>query len=202
MDIKKAEKLALQLMDEFGLLPEWWFKFDNAKRRFGRCGYSRGKKWIQLSRPLTRLNGREQVEDTIRHEIAHALDIEDRGRSNHSWRWVKWARRVGAKPERCYSASEVKTPEAPYYLHCPACERFYPRHRKANTSRLYSCSCSGSRANSIDRVLIANVSRGQKADIETGSIRWQELPQAQKLAKYLEQRGIKSLYLKRIRQEA
>ena len=51
------------------------FKFDNAKRRFGQCSYT--DKRISLSKPLAsnNLDNFFQINDTILHEIAHALSL-------------------------------------------------------------------------------------------------------------------------------
>jgi predicted SprT family Zn-dependent metalloprotease len=66
------------------------FKFDNAKRRFGYCSYT--DKEISLSKPLCEynLNNFYQINDTILHEIAHALSYKIHGRrgSGHCKRWV------------------------------------------------------------------------------------------------------------------
>jgi hypothetical protein len=71
MKLHDAEQLAIRLMKEFGLASTWRFEFDNAKRRFGCC--HRSQNLISLSRILVEKNTQSEVEDTIRHEIAHAL---------------------------------------------------------------------------------------------------------------------------------
>jgi hypothetical protein len=60
----------------------WRFRYDNAKKRLGRCFYF--KKLITLSTNLVLLNDSDnwQIDDTIRHEIAHAIDFEERGTSD------------------------------------------------------------------------------------------------------------------------
>ena len=70
MNLFEASILARSLMSEHGLA-DWGFAFDHARRRFGACNYTRRR--ITLSRPLTLLNGIDEVRDTILHEIAHAL---------------------------------------------------------------------------------------------------------------------------------
>ena len=40
MDLTSAKQLAINKMEEHGLLNKgWFFSFDNAKRRFGACNY-------------------------------------------------------------------------------------------------------------------------------------------------------------------
>lgn len=181
-------------MDEFGLLPAWRFEWDNAKKRFGRCSYR--QQVISLSRHLTKINPRSYVEETIRHEIAHAKDAEERGRSDHSDHWKRWAIKCGAKPERCYSTFYVNTPEAPLYTYCPNCGLYGPRYRKMKTSRVYTCGqCSGSY--DPDYTVVPNIPLSKKKKIEAGKLSWQELPQSAKLANVLKKKGIDTLFLRR-----
>jgi predicted SprT family Zn-dependent metalloprotease len=89
------------------------FKFDNAKRRFGYCSYT--DKEISLSKPLCEynLNNFYQINDTILHEIAHALSYKIHGRrgSGHCKRWVHVAKSIGCNGKRCYDSSEVNNIE-------------------------------------------------------------------------------------------
>jgi predicted SprT family Zn-dependent metalloprotease len=121
--LNEAERLARSLMARHGLR-DWSFRFDRARRRFGCCNYT--TKTLSLSRHLTLLNAREVVRDTILHEIAHALTPG----ANHGPAWRKKCLEVGAKPERCYHAGDVRQPEAKYQLVCPGCKARYPRHRR------------------------------------------------------------------------
>jgi predicted SprT family Zn-dependent metalloprotease len=97
-----AKSLAIELMDKWGLLDSGWdFIFDNRRRAFGGCQYLKGRKksgTIRLSKYLLPTLSEDQVKDTILHEIAHALDVMDRGTSDHSYQWQRWAIKVGANP--------------------------------------------------------------------------------------------------------
>lgn len=194
MNLIEAEQLALRLMEEFGLLPAWTFKWDNARRRFGVCRYN--KKIISLSRHLVKLNDREQVEDTIRHEIAHALDAETRGRTDHSIHWKRWAVKCGARPERCYSSKEVDMPEAPLFAFCPNCRLCLPRFRKMKKNRIYTCGrCS--KSHNPDYTIIPDIPSDRQEKLVSGELAWQTLPQARQMAQLLKQRGWKGLFLRR-----
>ena len=198
MDLQTAETLALTLMDKFGLLPAWQFKWDSAKKRFDRCNYQ--KKVISLSRHLTKINPQVHVEDTIRHEIAHALDAEDRGKSDHSHHWKRWARKCGANTDRCYSSFQVNTPEAPFYTYCPNCETYSPRYRRIKNGRIYACGqCS--RSFNPDFAIVSNILLMEKKRLEEGQLNWYELPQASKIARYFEERRANTLYLRRFRKK-
>ena len=125
------------------------FKFDNAKRRFGLCSYRR--KEISLSKPLCEynLNNFYQINDTILHEIAHALSYKIHGRKGdgHCKRWVHVAKSIGCNGKRCYDSSKVNNIEHKYSLICDTCGGNYPRHRKPRIE--YSCAkCEPKRFNS------------------------------------------------------
>ena len=74
MDLFKAKMSALSYMDDYGLLDQCWhFNFQNKKRALGTCSYF--KKSILLSSWYVKLNEESDVEDTILHEIAHAISF-------------------------------------------------------------------------------------------------------------------------------
>ena len=115
----EAANLAVSLMDQHGLyVTGWHFEWDTrSTKRFGVCDYS--ERVIKLSEKLVRLNDEAQVRDTILHEIAHALVGQGHG---HGHVWQRQAVAIGAKPERCYSATETQMPETKYVASCPNCK--------------------------------------------------------------------------------
>ena len=113
MNTRDAKTLANKLMTQHGLKQVGWiFQFDNAERRFGQCRYR--SKTISLSEPLTLLNPKSQVQDTILHEIAHALAPG----AHHGPRWKAKAREIGATPETYYGEA-VNKPAPKYIGTCP-----------------------------------------------------------------------------------
>jgi predicted SprT family Zn-dependent metalloprotease len=138
MNLYEAAHLARSLMNEHGL-PDWAFSFDHARRRFGSCNYTRRR--ITLSRPLTLLNGIDEVSDTILHEIAHALCPGDK----HGPRWRATCARIGAKPRRCYGDADVVSPPrkpARFEIGCVGCNWWSPRRRRVRGK--YVCrTCRG-----------------------------------------------------------
>ena len=121
MDIKEAEILADSLMSQH-LADRWKFKWDKATSRFGSCCNS--SKTLTLSRKLTELNNIQDVMDTILHEIAHALDYEERGTSNHDKNWVKIAKSIGCDGIRCYGRHVITPPKPPnkWIASCSNCD--------------------------------------------------------------------------------
>ena len=119
--------LGERLLDELGreVLGEpltargWTVGFDRARRRLGACHPAR--RAITLSARLTERLPAADVEDTLRHEIAHAIDVEQRGRTRHDARWRALAAACGARPERCYAAPLPPDESAPYSAVCPTC---------------------------------------------------------------------------------
>ena len=106
--LQLIEQFAVEKMNTYGLSQKGWiFKWDRAKRRFGCCDYT--NKHISVSQHLATLNSIEQSQDTILHEIAHALAGRQAG---HGRAWIKACKYVGARPERCYNSSSIQTPKA------------------------------------------------------------------------------------------
>jgi len=134
VDPREAKTLARTILDDLEL-PGWSIKFDRAVKRFGRCTH--GSRTISLSTPLVKLNDRAAVEDTIRHEAAHALVGPYHG---HDTVWRRECVRVGAKPDAKYEASDIITPDAPWTFTCPSgCAG--KRYRKPTRALLASARC-------------------------------------------------------------
>lgn len=146
-----ARDLAERLMARHGLR-HWQFDFDNARRRLGSCDYV--KRRITLSRHLIALNPVDKVQDTLLHEIAHALTPGD----GHGSLWRGTCERLGARPERCAREGEVALPAAPLALVCDVCGRRYPRYRR--TRGTYLCGSCG-RGKAPGTVLRWEVNHGQ-----------------------------------------
>ena len=133
MELLQAQKLAIELMEQHGLIDKgWFFIFDHAKRRFGCCNY-RSKK-ITLSAPLTELRDESFVKNTILHEIAHAL-VGSRNGHNNIWRAK--AIEIGCNGNRCSSDVEIK---GKWVGTCP---NGHTKHRHRKPSGSISCgTCS------------------------------------------------------------
>jgi len=137
MKLIDAQTLALQLMVDHGLLEQnWYFEFDNAKRRFGVCNYR--YKRIGLSKHLVSLNDEARVRNTILHEIAHALVGGGHGHDNV---WRRKAIEIGCDGERCYSTKVVETPESRYIAECKGCGKVHKRHKMTRSLKYGSSSC-------------------------------------------------------------
>lgn len=77
------------------------------------------------------------MEDVVRHEIAHAIDYERRGRSDHGPVWKAIARRIGADPTRLYEGPDVPDHASKYVGICPSCTREHPFYRRV--TRRHAC---------------------------------------------------------------
>lgn len=130
MNIHEAENLARELMDEFGLT-DWIFKFDGAKKRFGRCSYT--KKTISMSLLLVLMNERPEVEETIRHEIGHALAGPGAG---HGPKWVSAALSAGSNGIATYDSDMVATPNGKWAAYCPVHGRLTGRRHRRTKNRV------------------------------------------------------------------
>ena len=86
-------------------LDGWSFTFDHAKRRGGACHY--GRKEISLALGFAEAASDAEVEDTILHEIAHALVGR---RHHHDAVWQAKAQAIGCTAERCHAVEFTRHP--------------------------------------------------------------------------------------------
>ena len=80
-----------------GLPARWVFGFDLATSRAGVCRYAERR--IDLSVSYCLAATRAEIEDTVLHEIAHAIVGP---RHNHDAVWKAKAREIGCAGERCH----------------------------------------------------------------------------------------------------
>jgi predicted SprT family Zn-dependent metalloprotease len=131
--IEEARELAQQLMAAHGLVG-WTLVLDGARTRAGVCRPARRQ--IGLSRVLTALHSREEVTETVLHEVAHALAGVEHG---HDAVWRATAVSIGASGARCVDAAAPRPP-APWVGTCPS-GHTAERHRRPQ--RPVSCGrCS------------------------------------------------------------
>lgn len=103
-NIERARRMAVDLMEQYGI-PDWELRVGGATDRAGYAksmvdpdtGLFNTPGVITLSGPLMSLWTESQREDTIRHEIAHAISGP-----HHDSRWVRACDLVGATPTRCW----------------------------------------------------------------------------------------------------
>lgn len=109
----------------------WAFAFDGATRRAGLCDFDRQR--ISVSRYLAARSDDAANEQTLLHEIAHALAGPGAG---HGARWRRVASELGYHGGATYPG-EAATELAPWVGLCPAGHVVY-RYRRP--TRAMSCS--------------------------------------------------------------
>ena len=75
----------------------WSFQFDNGRKRAGSCQY--GTQVISLSYEFAKHAPEDEIQDTILHEIAHALVGKAH---NHDDVWQATAIEIGCSGRRCH----------------------------------------------------------------------------------------------------
>lgn len=123
--------IAETLMGEHLNLETWSFGFDSAKKRLGVCKYS--EHLISLSRYFVDLHSLDEIDQVLRHEIAHALAGPKAG---HGPKWKKLATELGYNHKRI-SGDEIGNATAKLIGTCPNGHLVY-RHRKPKSP--LSCS--------------------------------------------------------------
>jgi predicted SprT family Zn-dependent metalloprotease len=143
--ILATQTLAERLIKEYGL-DDWKFVYDQTKNRIGQCRYS--SKEIGYSVHFIKETPMDEIEDTIRHEIAHALVGPGNG---HNQTWKLKAMIVGANPRSCSEIAQVSA-KPNFIVECSKCgkewERF--RLRKSLLSESARSSCCKAPLNCYD----------------------------------------------------
>lgn len=125
----------------------WRFKWSQARCRW--AGYTRySTKVISVSRPLAALRDPNDVMNTLRHEIGHAMLHLGAG---HGPEWMALASTVGYRPEACARDIDQETIQQakPWRIECLGCRRVTyrvkPYRRLDELGRLtrYRCHCGG-----------------------------------------------------------
>lgn len=152
MNLTQAATLARTAMQAHGL-EGWTFQFNRRKSSFGVCKHL--SRTIELSSILTQHADREQVIQTIGHEIAHALAGHGAG---HGPVWKAQMRSMGLKPDRCGETNDQQRialqSTAKYIVTCSVTgrtiatmDRLVKERRTRYGIRRYkghTCKCHGS----------------------------------------------------------
>lgn len=136
--MKEIEALAKKLLENDWIIDYksynlkelgWIFKFNKRKKSLGMCNAK--LKYISLSEHFVKINNtnKEIWNDTIKHEVAHAIDFEIRNYSDHSDTWKNIAKQVGCEPEN-YSDNTLILPDGKYTLKCKTCGLEQTAHRR------------------------------------------------------------------------
>lgn len=138
MNLLAAQMLANEKLAEHGLILQGWkFEFDHAVRRYGSCSHK--KKCITLSEPLTLLNDYADINDTVLHEIAHALVGSGHG---HDAVWKDKCVELGCRPIRC---GDGEVTPAKYQATC-VCGKTYSRINRVKRGRKLYCLCQNKKS--------------------------------------------------------
>ena len=130
--------------------------FNNNKSRWG-YQTTRGRR-IELSEWMMETH-EENMNfwiDTVLHEIAHAIDCDIRGRSNHDWRWRNIALAIGCNGERTGTLKVTNTKASKYTIKCTNCghERQGHKHSRAIAQGRKSCGKCGNGYFDINKLLV------------------------------------------------
>lgn len=140
MEINTALEKMRALLTEHRLTEQGWtVGLDRAKRRLGKCSYS--QKRVSLSINHIRFGTDEEVMNTIRHEVAHAIAGPG---TKHGPVWKQWARILGARPRACTKDLSYK-PSYKFVVRCKCCglviQKRYNAVSRKRLQRLYHNKC-------------------------------------------------------------
>lgn len=136
--LDEVAELASVLINQHLPRKGWTFEFNNGKRNLGRC--RERSKIIFVSRHYALNNSIKEIEDTILHEICHALAGCKNG---HNWIWKSWCIKLGCKPERLAKEGteegQVILPKGNWETSCPSCKKTFKKYRKPKCAVGYRC---------------------------------------------------------------
>jgi len=124
---------ARELMNSHGL-QDWGIGYDNAVRRYGQCRHH--DKTITISRKLTAVNPWMNTQDTILHEIAHALTPG----TGHGREWQRVAKDIGCDGKRTYGGNVIQPP-MPWTATCQICKTTAHKARRPSHSIACGACC-------------------------------------------------------------
>jgi predicted SprT family Zn-dependent metalloprotease len=129
MKMELVRDYATGLLSNYGLIG-WSFGFDRALCRLGKC--YRNKRRITLSWNYVCLNPAADIQDTVLHEIAHALVPYTVERKPHGPIWRKTALAIGCNGEVTGNAimPQPRMPKHIYTYACINCGREGRRRRR------------------------------------------------------------------------
>lgn len=162
--IDEVINYAIKLKNEHGL-HDWDVRLKNTKRIRGQTAFnhSRKKGIIFLSRYHILYGAWNDMENTIRHEIAHAIDFMERGHSAHDEVWKRIAEKVGAIP-KASTESENNALELPhkYEFCCPECDFRIPRYRRPRKHLVHLCPECHKKGRQVKLNFITVLNKGVK----------------------------------------
>lgn len=151
MNEQEVMKIGQFLLQKYELI-DWKFQINKrCKLRMGYCNFD--KKVIEVSKCLIDVGTPEDIQDTILHEIAHALVGRGYG---HGKVWKAKAIEIGAIPKACNS-HKIKLPKGKAKYICYNCgyeEQIYRLPRKKIMVACASCCKKYNNGKFTDKFLL------------------------------------------------
>ena len=133
--LEAVRRLADELFRTHGL-HGWTLVLNRRKREMGLCDFDR--QTIALSVYFISLNNDEAIQDTLLHEIAHALVGPGHG---HDQAWKQTCIAIGARPQRL--SFEAVMPAGSWQAVCGACGMIHHKHRRPKRAVGWYCRFCG-----------------------------------------------------------
>lgn len=153
MELKIAERLAKELINEHLAGKGWRFGWNNRKKAYGVCNYKNSV--ISLSRYSTSNESEESVRDTILHEIAHAIAGYE---ARHGRVWKMIARSIGLKNpaagRRLENPAAAPAPKWVAVYKTEVVGNYYRRPGASRFTNVHKLYCKGRKAETIGKLRI------------------------------------------------
>jgi len=145
-NLNEIEVLAKSLIKEH-LKLDWEFSWHNRSNTAGTCFWNinTGLKQIKLSKKIMglNLNNFEFINYIIKHEIAHAMDCEKKGYSDHGRDFKVNCLILGIPTMRCFDVKEynLTMPKGKFVYECIHCGYQERKHKKVRVEWAHGDCC-------------------------------------------------------------
>jgi predicted SprT family Zn-dependent metalloprotease len=136
MDEKTLHDLFKQLCEKHKVVG-WKLAFYNKKRAIAQAWF--GPKIVYISKYFFEHNTDEEIDDTIKHEIAHILAG---AKNRHNSRWQQWCEIVGCRP-KAFQSTPIDMPYK-YFYQCPNCKKMFKTFRPITSKSSCGVCCKSS----------------------------------------------------------
>jgi predicted SprT family Zn-dependent metalloprotease len=118
------------------LKKSWYVYYFNSTTGLGLCDHKHLA--LEFNYDLIYYGSENQKKDTALHEIAHAIDMEKRGKSDHTQIWKSIAKSIGANPSRKSDTSLEYMEHANYIGFCNNCNAKFFRIKKPTRDMIHT----------------------------------------------------------------
>ena len=168
---ESAVDLSYSLLNDYNLYNWNVIVSNRPKRRLGQCRYNTREiilsSWIFTHCP-------EQVEDTVRHEVAHAVVGPGKG---HKDVWKRMAVELGASPKACVQLNPDQMLPKKWCTKCSSCNDITKMSYRRRSERVLNRRCCRKCKGKLTQVYVGKetpiISQQNESRSKTKTFNWE-----------------------------